>query len=147
MKSLFSMNYLEIINNIMDYYYSKFSAGYIPALYNENKIYIDGEELYCKLVIAPKEYEVKKTWIKDNLSNIIDESHIHNILVEYNYKFNKIYGLSPYLLSDDNVIIEDPLTFANILDSASWEKVQIGGKTAIYGEFVSNVKYKCKISK
>lgn len=107
MKSLFSMNYLEIINNIMDYYYSKFSAGYIPALYNENKIYIDGEELYCKLVIAPKEYEVKKTWIKENLSNIIDESHIHNILVEYNYKFNKIYGLSPYLLSDDNVIIED----------------------------------------
>ena len=29
------------------------------------------------------------------------------VILQYNYKFNNIYGLSPYLLSDDNVIIED----------------------------------------
>ena len=106
------------------------------------------------LFLLYKRYDLDNEADAEEAISILGLSSISNEELIENYKYTKVNsgevigGKGFYIIfSDYNVIIEDPLTFANILDSAFWEKVQIGGKTAIYGEFESNVKYKCKISK
>lgn len=105
----------EIVDSIFTLYNSCIYGDRIPALINLNDD-TEGieEELYLKLVLVPKNIKVDKTWIKDNLqkSSLIEEYNnfedisclCHNIVTQYNYKFNKKYSFNPHLITEDELV-------------------------------------------
>lgn len=105
MKNFANDNTKKTINEILDYYYSKVENDYIPAILNEGDLYNQGNELYIKIIVKPKNTEINKTWLKDNLS--IDYSdNIFNLISYYKYKYNDIYGINPVLLNNDVTFVE-----------------------------------------
>lgn len=104
----------KTVNSIFNHYFSLIKEDYIPALINLKTNDSTEEELYLKLVLVPHGIKPTSTWIKGNLqkSSIIAFDYskcdlgdfCHNIVVEYNYKFNKKYAFNSHLLSDDEIV-------------------------------------------
>ena len=69
-----------------------------------------------KLILVPQGYDVKNTWVKNNLLKSIDEDQIINVIVQYNYKGNVVYGLNGYLMDENQIIImdQDDLNIMNL---------------------------------
>lgn len=100
-----------------------------------------------------KRYNLDNEAEAEEAINIMGISSISLEELIENYNYTKVIsgetigGPGYYIIfSDYNVVVEDPVTYANIVDKDPWYKTQIGGKSAICGEFVSTVKYNCKIS-
>lgn len=103
----------KTVDSIFKHYFSLVKEERIPALINTRIDDDTEEEMYLKLVLVPCGIRPTSTWIKPNLqkSSIIpfDSKYdltdfCHNIVVEYNYKFNKRYAFNSHLLSDDEIV-------------------------------------------
>lgn len=116
MEKFINDDYKIVLNNILEYFYNKCNDGYIPALINQGNLIYDGYELYMKLILVPQGYDVKNTWVKNNLLKSIDEDQIINVIVQYNYKGNVVYGLNGYLMDENQIIImdQDDLNIMNL---------------------------------
>lgn len=95
----------KTIKNILSYYYLFASKeDYIPAVVNVGNLFGDGCDLYAKLIFVSKEHEVCRTWMKQNLIKDTSDG-VFNLIVQYNYKFNNIYGINPMLMDETDVVM------------------------------------------
>lgn len=96
----------KVIEDIMNYFYSKTNNDYFPCLINEGDLFKDGKELYLKVIAVNKNIKIDKTWMKDNLS-MNQENGVFNLIVSYRYNHNSIYGINPFFLNDSCVSFVD----------------------------------------
>lgn len=97
---------MKIIDNLLEeYFYSKIDKKYIPAIIKDGNLQDEGYDLYMKTILVNPEKSIDRTWIVDNLAHSMSND-IFNCIVTYNYKFNNIYGINPFLIDDYTVFVE-----------------------------------------
>lgn len=123
----------DIIKCIREFFHSYDSSNYIPGIYKEGTFLTTKEkydgEFYAKLILRPNDKDIKKTWMKMNLSyGFIDGSderekndisnYVYNLIVQKNYYRNTVYTLNPYLYNDNETAIyekkQDNKSVANL---------------------------------
>ena len=129
--NLYSKSTNETISNILDHYYLKFKEKYIVGILNEGKI-SNEEELYIKLVLVPQNTDIGRTWLKENLTCNV-ENNIHNVITRYNYNYKFIYGLSPILIGNHNIVLTDQDN-NNTISAIYNESKKINKPRAVYFE-------------
>ncbi len=107
MKNFVNNKIDKTIENIMNYYYSKCSNSYIPALINEGNILDGSTELYVKLMAVDRDVSIDKTWFKENLTNDYDDK-CYNIITVLNYKYNDMFVLNPNIFDNNYITMIEP---------------------------------------
>lgn len=95
---------LEVISDILEYFYSKCDDNYFPVILNEGRLFEgkDRRDLYLKVFANPKGNKIAKTWMVSNLADGFSDGAF-NFAVTYRYNFSDIVGINSYLLAYSNI--------------------------------------------
>lgn len=104
----------ELTKCINKIFFDLSTEEYIPAIINKGMLKKNnGSDFYLKLVLVPLEQELNITWLKRNLvnsiSNVENNTNIHNVIVYQNYKESKLFSINPCFLNEDKLIYNEQI--------------------------------------
>ncbi len=97
-------NNIYFIDKLLeDNFYSKIVDNYIPCIIEKGNLQDNNSDLYIKTILASQTKDIEKTWMINNLVHSASND-VFNCIVSYNYKFNTLYGINPFLMDDYSTV-------------------------------------------